>query len=112
MPRLNISRDTYERLKSFQSLGEQLQGEPMTVEQCAEALIFMGMRAILDGLWKPHDLDTLIETLQKLAATHPHQVYPFLAEVLKTGERIEQERERDTPSFGFHPPATTSHPDV
>jgi hypothetical protein len=103
MPRLNISPDTLARVKAFQSLGEQLLGEPMTVKQCAESLIRMGIRAILDGVWKPHEPDTLIETLQKLAEVHPQQVYPFLAEVLKIGERLEQERERQADMLGFRP---------
>src|SRR5690348_1275788 len=108
MPRITISRDTYERLKAFQGLGEQLLGGPTTVEQCAEGLMFMGMRAILDGLWRPQEPDVLVETLQKLAAAHPQQVYPFLAEVLKAGDRIEQEREREVPAFGFQPPVPNS----
>ncbi|HYV39718.1 MAG TPA: hypothetical protein VE988_28780 [Gemmataceae bacterium] len=101
MPRINISRDTLKRLRAFQDLGEQLAGEPMTLELCAESLMALGMRAILDGLWKPHEPDTLIETLQKLAARCPEQVYPFLAEVLKTGEQIRQESEKEAPVFGF-----------
>jgi hypothetical protein len=103
MPRLNISRDTYNRLKAFLALGEQLLGESMTVEQCAEALMFMGMRATLDGIWKPHDPNTLIDTLQNLATTYPQQVYPFLADILKTGQQIIQEREQDSPTLGFRP---------
>jgi hypothetical protein len=105
MPRINVSRDTYERLQAFLALGDQLQGEPMTIELCAEALIFMGMRSILDGLYRQLDPDTLIETLQKLAEAHPQQVYPFMATVLKTGNQIAQEQEREIPPFGFRPPS-------
>jgi hypothetical protein len=101
MPRLNISRDTFARLKAFHPLGDQLQGEPLTMEQCAEALIVLGMRAILDGVWKPHDQDTLIETLQKLAEGCPQLVYLFLASVLATGGLIVQEQERQAPVLGF-----------
>jgi hypothetical protein len=109
MPRIKINRDTLAHVKAFHALGEQLLGEPMTVEQCAEALLFMGMRAIVEGIWKPHDPDTLLMTLQKLAEAHPQQVYPFLVEVLKIGKQLAQERERDVPFFGFRSQPAAGH---
>lgn len=101
MPRITISRETARSIRAFQTLSDQLLGESLPPEQCAEALILTGLRAILDGLWRQHNPDILIETLQKLAARFPEQVYPFLAEVLVTGERIKQERAREAPVLGF-----------
>lgn len=105
MPRINVSRDLYEHLKAFQALGDHLQGESMTIEQCAEALIFMGIQSILDGLYRQVDAEVLIETLKKLAAAHPQQVYPFMASVLKNGSRIAEEQQREAPVLGFRAPS-------
>jgi hypothetical protein len=83
----------------------------MTLEQCAESLINFGMCAILDGLWKPHDANTLIEPLQGLAERCPEHVYPYLAEVLQAGERIRQEQEREAPVLGFRTPSVDGPPE-
>ena len=104
MPRITISRDTLKHLKAFRSLEERLQGELMTVDQCAEVLIILGIRSILDGLWKPQDPNTLIETLQGLAARCPEHVYPYLAEILDAGQTVLQAQASQAPVLGFRAP--------
>ncbi len=107
MPRIQISRETRDHLRAFLALGEQLQGdqeqgEEMTLDLCAESLILLGIRTVLDGLWRPHDTDIHIQTLHQLAAAYPQQVLPFLAYVLQEGERIGREQEEQERPFGFH----------
>jgi hypothetical protein len=105
MPRITISRDTIKHLKAFVSLGNRLQGEPTTVDECAEVLILLGIRSILDGLWRPHEPDTLIETLQGLASRCPEHVYPYLAEILDAGHAAQQEKASQAPVLGFRLPS-------
>ncbi len=101
MPRIQISSQTRDHIQAFLALGDQLQGEQMTLDLCAESLILLGIRAVLDGLWRPHDTDIHVQTLHQLAAAYPQQVLPFLAYVLQEGERIRPEA-AGAP-FGFHP---------
>jgi hypothetical protein len=104
MPRINVCRDTVNRLRAFLSLAEHLEREPMTVDQCAEVLIALGMRSLVEGLWRTQNPDVLIETLQGLANRCPEQVYPFIAEILRTGEAVLQAQENRTPTLGFRSP--------
>lgn len=104
MPQITVTDDTLVRVEAFRRLGEQLGSDEMTLDLCAESLILFGIKAILDEIWKPHDSNTLIQTLQKLAERHPNEVFNFLADVLKTGDKIERERLRQAMPFGFRGP--------
>jgi len=106
MPAINVSNDTYARLQAFQPIVKWLQGKAIPLELSAEVLIHAGMRSLLDILWQQQDVQTLVESLQKLATRHPEEIYGFVAEVLKTGTKIEQKRLKDelrnrTRPFGF-----------
>ena len=101
MAQINVTDSTYARVQAFRPLGEWLAGDEMTLDVCAEALILFGITAILNGLWKPHNAETLIQTLQKLADRHPNEVFNFLTDVLNTGDEVERERLRQEIPFGF-----------
>jgi hypothetical protein len=102
MPAINVSDDTYARIQAFLRLGGQLADAELTPEVCGEALILFGMKAILEGLWKPHEPEILVQTPQGLAGRHPKEVMDFVADVLETGATIqEQEALEATKPFGF-----------
>src|SRR5712664_978747 len=106
MPAINVSNDTYARLQAFQPIVKWLQGKTIPLDLSAEVLICAGMRNLLDILWQQQDAQTLVDTLQKLSTRNPKEIYGFVAEVLKTGSKIEQKRIKDelrnrTRPFGF-----------
>lgn len=106
MPRITISKQTRDHIRAFLALGEQLsneQGEETTLDLCAESLILLGIRYVLDGLWRPHEPDIHVRTLHLLAAAYPHQVLPFLADILREGGKAMMEREEQGAPFGFRP---------
>jgi hypothetical protein len=102
MPAINVTDDTYGRIQAFLRLGGHLADGELTPEICGEALILFGMQAILEGLWRPHEPDTLLNTLQGLAGRHPKEVMDFVADVLETGAAIQEQEalEAERP-FGF-----------
>jgi len=106
MPRITISKQTLDHVRAFLALGEQLcdeQGEEATLDLCAETLILLGIRAVLDGLWRPQEPDIHVQTLHLLAAAYPHQVLPFLAHIMREGGKAMRELEEQEAPFGFRP---------
>jgi len=88
MPRITINKQTRDHVLAFLALGEHLsddQGEEMTLDLCAETLILLGIRHVLDGLWRPQEPDIHARTLHLLAGAFPQQVLPFLAHIMREG---------------------------
>ncbi len=102
MPTINVTDDTYTRIQAFLRLGGHLGDSELTPDLCGEALILFGMKAVLEGLWKPHEPHTLIQTLQGLADRHPKEVMAFLADMMETGAAIQQQKAEEAGRpFGF-----------
>jgi hypothetical protein len=102
VPQINVGDDTYARIKAFKPFGEELGGCEMSMDLCAETLILIAMQMISKALWGQQDGEALVQTLQKLTARHPDEVYGFLADVWKAIHEDERERLRQQIPFGFN----------
>ena len=98
MPRIEISEDTYARLKAFLPLAKYLNEEPVSPDVEGEVLILVGMESLLRMLWERLDSGTLVQSLVKLASQHPTLIFQFVTDVLVAGGKSTEEIKKE---FGF-----------
>jgi hypothetical protein len=100
-----ISRDTYDRVDAFRPVVEAVLGEPVSVQDCVEILVLLGLDAALADLLGPQPPEILLRSIQQLGRRYPREVYGYLAETLKEGAAIqEQKRLRERLGFQTPPP--------
>jgi hypothetical protein len=98
MPQINVSEDTYARLKAFMPLAEYLNEGPVSLDEEGEVLILTGIQLLLRSLWERVEPGALVDSLAKLANRHPGEVSQFVADVLMAGGQKADEIKEE---FGF-----------
>jgi hypothetical protein len=100
MPKITISKETYNSMVKFKEVVEAIIDEKMNIDSCAELILRQGMDAMLAALLSSQDQDTLLQMIQQLGSQYPAQVYKYVAEVLKKGA-VAQEQASLKRQLGF-----------
>ena len=103
MPKITITAETRSKVEAFRSLGSAVTGHDMTLDDCAEILVLLGLQAALEGLLTGQDSLTMTQTVLQLAQAHPEVVYPFMAAIWQRGDEAQKEGARRR-ILGFRPP--------
>ncbi len=93
MPQVSVSDEMHQRLVEFKPVVEGVIKEQIGFEQHVEAVLDMGMNYMLALLIGGADRDTLIRSIQLMAARSPGVVYGYVVEMLKTGAAASEQEE-------------------
>ncbi len=105
MPEITVSNEMHAQLVEFKPIVETVIEEQIEFEQHVEAVLNLGMNYMLALVIGGADQDTLIRSMQQLAARSPRVVYGFVVEMLKAGAAARQREElRRQIGFRPHPP--------
>jgi hypothetical protein len=94
MPEIEISEDTYSKLKAFKRVIDVILGEKLSKESdYAELVISIGLdRMLQDPLPKE---DMLLKTMVAMFGRNPEFVCDFVAEMLEKGGEVEKEKTKE-----------------
>ncbi len=101
MATLEISEDLHARLAAFKPVVEAVIEEPISFEAFVTLLLDQALAAMFSDLLKGVDENTMLRSLQLLAARHPAEVYGFVVDVLRVGAAT-IDRESMRRRIGFH----------
>lgn len=101
MPAITVSDEMHARLTEFKPVVETVIQEEIGFEQHVEAVLHLGINYMLALVIGGSDQDTLIRSMQQLAARSPGVVYGFVVEMLKTGAAARQQEDLRR-QIGFH----------
>ena len=96
MPNITIGEDTFKRIKEFQQVIEAVTHDEMDLNTCAEVILIRGLDLMLAEFLGPLDHDTLLLSLQKLAALFPDKVCWFVSDAIKRGRPIPYQGNADS----------------
>lgn len=104
MPRITVSKEMHKRLEEFKRVVEAVLEEDLSLDDCAETILGLGIDYMLDDLLGPLESTVLLRSFQQLGAKYPVQVYRYIAETLKEGAAA-QEQEAMRRRLGFRKPS-------
>ncbi len=85
MPQVSVSDEMHKRLVEFKPVVEGVIQEQIGFEQHVETVLDLGMNYMLALLIGGTDRDTLVRSIQQMAARSPGLVYGYVVEMLKAG---------------------------
>jgi len=94
MSKITISKETYARVMEFKNVIEVVIGEEINFDSCVELILSQGIDSMLADLLSPLDQTILLKSFQQLGSQYPTQVYRYVAETLKEGTALQEEREK------------------
>ncbi len=105
MPQLSVSSDMHARLVEFKPVVEAVIQEQIGFEQHVESVLDLGLNYMLTMIIGGSEPETLVRSIQLLAAKSPAVVYPFVVEMLTAGAAT-REQEELRRQIGFRLPGT------
>ncbi|MCG2769266.1 MAG: hypothetical protein L6435_12925 [Anaerolineae bacterium] len=94
MPQLMLSEEVYDRITQFKQVVEAVLEEPIDFDTYVELLLSRATDCMLADLLGAVDSDTLLASFQQLASKHPASVYGYVAETLKRGQEVIDQKTR------------------
>jgi hypothetical protein len=76
--------------------------EEVNLDTCIEMVLDHGLNVMLVDVIGTAEPQTLLASMQQLAAQHPKAVYGYVADALKAGADVERQKARQR--IGFAPP--------
>ena len=93
MPTVEISEETYERIKHFKKIVDVvLEGEMESIDDYAELILSNGMKKMITDVI-PDD-EILRDTMLAMFDDNPEYLCSFVAKILKEGEREDIEKQK------------------
>ena len=94
MPTINVSEETYERIKHFKKVIDAVIGEEMsTMDEYADLILSVGMQKMMMDVIPDDEL--LRNTILTMFRDNPEYLCSFVAKVLKEGEKKNIEKPKE-----------------
>lgn len=93
MPKIEISEDTYKKLKAFKRVIDVILEEKLKESVYAELVISIGLDRMLQDPLPQEDM--LLKTMVAMFKRNPEFVCDFVAEMLEKGEEVEKEKTKE-----------------
>lgn len=94
MSKITISKEIYDQVMEFKNVVEAVIGEEIISNSCVELILSQGINSMLADLLSPLDQTILLKSFQQLGSQYPTQVYRYVAETLREGAALQEEREK------------------
>ncbi len=101
MAEIEIPDEVLARLKAVVPLMETVMEDAVPIEEATAIAITRGLDAIVADVLGTADRETLLLSLQQLAAHAPGTVYSFMAAIMAAGGEDSRDRLRERFQTGF-----------
>ncbi len=105
MPTIRVSKPLAQKIKAFQPLAEAVLDEKLKFDGLVELILQRGLDTMLASIMGTIDADTFLKSFQQLGEREPSVVYGYVADMLRSGGVIQQEKlEEAKRTIGFQKP--------
>jgi hypothetical protein len=104
MNEFTLTDDLLKRVTEFKRVVQAVVGEEVDLDNCFSLIFDRGLDSMLADILGNIEQPVLLASFQQLASRYPAEVYGYVAETLRKGEAVNEDRERLRKKLGFQPP--------